>query len=432
MDTGTGDMNLELILLLLAIFVLLMLSAFFSASETALTAASRARLHQMAQSGNKRAGIVNLLRDQHTKLISAILLGNNLVNILASALATSIFITLFGDIGVAYATVVMTLLVLVFAEVMPKTVALRLSIPVALFVAPLLRPIVFLLSPIVASVNYLVDSVLTLIGLRKDHHDADRLSDAAQDELRGAIDLHSEDAGIIMHERYMLDTILDMDEVDLSEIMVHRKNVEMVDCSKPVREIIDQVLGSPYTRLPLWKENTENIIGIIHAKDLLRALIPMDGDYDRLDIEAIAVEPWFVPETTTLRNQLTAFLNRKSHFALVVDEYGALMGLVTLEDILEEIVGEIEDEHDLAASDVRRTKEGGIITRGEVTIRDLNRQFNWALPDEEAATIAGLVIHEAQIIPDVGLAFMFHGYRFEVLKKEHNQITELKVTPVES
>ncbi|MEX1035472.1 MAG: HlyC/CorC family transporter [Sneathiella sp.] len=427
----TVDFDVELIFLPLAIFLLLLLSAFFSGSETALTGASRARLHQMEQSGNHRAGIVNRLRDKHTKLISAILLGNNLVNILASSLATSIFITYFGDIGVAYATLVMTVLVLVFAEVLPKTVALRRTIPVALFVAPILQPAIFLLSPVVMSINYIVDVTLGLMGIKGHDGDMDTLTDTAQDELRGAIELHSEDAGVIMHERYMLDTILDMDEVDLAEIMVHRKNVEMVDGAKPVREIIDQVLGSPYTRLPLWKDNPENIIGIIHAKDLLRALIPLDGNYEKLDFEAIAAEPWFVPETTTLRSQLNAFLDRKSHFALVVDEYGALMGLVTLEDILEEIVGDIADEHDLAVSDVRMLKDGRVITKGDVTIRDLNRQLNWSLPDEEAATIAGLVIHEAQIIPDIGQAFLFHGYKFEVMRKEHNQITELRVTPLE-
>ncbi|MCF8467576.1 MAG: HlyC/CorC family transporter [Sneathiella sp.] len=425
-------MDVDFILLPLAIFFLLLLSAFFSGSETALTGASRARLHQMEQSGNKRAGLVNRLRDKHTKLISAILLGNNVVNILASALATSVFISFFGDIGVAYATLVMTILVLVFAEVLPKTFALRRTIPVALFVAPFLQPAIFILSPVVASVNVIVDLTLRLFGVTGHHGDIDSMTDAAQDELRGAIELHSEDAGVIMHEKYMLDTILDMDEVDLSEIMVHRKNVEMVDCSKPVQEIIDQVLGSPYTRLPLWKDNSENIIGVIHAKDLLRAIIPLHGDYDKLDVEAIALEPWFVPETTTLRSQLNAFLERKSHFALVVDEYGALMGLVTLEDILEEIVGEIADEHDLAVSDVRMMKDGSIITKGDVTIRDLNRQLNWALPDDEAATIAGLVIYEAQIIPDVGQAFIFHGYKFEILKKEHNQITEIRVTALDS
>jgi magnesium and cobalt exporter, CNNM family len=382
----------------------------------------------MEQAGDKRAHLVNRLRDQHTKLISAILLGNNLVNILASALATSFLITLFGDIGVAYATLIMTALVLIFSEVLPKTFALRRSISTALFVAPILRPAVFLLSPVVLGINVVVDVTLRMFGVKSTEDDGDTVTDAAQDELRGAIELHSEEAGVILHEKYMLDSILDMDEVDLSEIMIHRKNVEMVDCSKSTQEIIDQVLASPYTRLPLWRENSENIIGLVHAKDLLRAIIPLNGQYDELQIENISVEPWFVPETTTLRSQLNAFLERKSHFALVVDEYGALMGLVTLEDILEEIVGDIADEHDVAVSDVEMLQEGNIVTKGDVTIRDLNRQLNWSLPDDEAATIAGLVIHEAQIIPDVGQIFIFHGYKFEILHKEHNQITELRVT----
>ncbi|MEP3244335.1 MAG: HlyC/CorC family transporter [Sneathiella sp.] len=424
----TGSMDLETILSLLAIALLLFLSGFFSGSETALTAASRARLHQMEQSGDKRASIVNRLRARHTKLISAILLGNNLVNILASALATSMLISLFGEIGVAYATLIMTALVLIFAEVLPKTYALRRPIGVARFVAPILRPAVFILSPFVLGVNAVVNVTLHLFGVRQQTGDPETALDAAQDELRGAIDLHSEDAGIIMHEKYMLGTILDMDEVVLNEIMIHRKNVETVDANKPMSEIIDLVLTSPYTRLPLWRDDPENIVGVIHAKDLLRAVIPLHGDYTGLKIEDITSEPYFVPETTTLRSQLDAFLKRHAHFALVVDEYGALMGLVTLEDILEEIVGDISDEHDIEVDGVQIMQEGQIITQGSVTIRDLNRKCNWQLPDEEAATIAGLVIHEAKIIPEEGQAFTFYGFKFEIVKKERNQITELRIT----
>ncbi|GLQ05625.1 HlyC/CorC family transporter [Sneathiella chinensis] len=423
-------MDLELIISLGAIIFLLILSGFFSGSETALTAASRARLHQMEQAGDKRAGIVNRLRDQHTKLIASILLGNNLVNILSSALATSLLISLFGEIGVVYATLIMTALVLIFAEVLPKTYALRRPISVARFSAPILQPAIVVLSPIVLGVNAVVDVTLRLCGVNSSDHDSQEAVHAAQDELRGAIDLHSEDAGIIMQERYMLDTILDMDEVDLSEIMVHRKNVETVDANKPVSEILDQVLTSPYTRLPVWRDDPENIIGVIHAKDLLRAVIPLHGDYSNLKIEDLASEPYFVPETTTLRSQLNAFLERHAHFALVVDEYGALMGLVTLEDILEEIVGEISDEHDVEVTGVDILENGSVITKGSVTIRDLNRQCNWSLPDEEAATIAGLVIHEAQTIPEEGQGFIFYGYRFEILSREGNQITELQITPL--
>ncbi|MEH6476681.1 MAG: HlyC/CorC family transporter, partial [Sneathiella sp.] len=370
----------------------------------------------------------NRLRNQKTKLISAILLGNNLVNILASALATSMLISIFGDIGVAYATLIMTALILIFSEVLPKTYALRRPIRVARFVAPMLRPIVFTLAPFVLGVNAVVDVTLRLMGVKQTNDSPDTVSDAAQDELRGAIDLHSADAGVIMHEKHMLGTILDMDEVDLSEIMIHRKNVETVDASKPIAEIIEQVLKSSYTRLPLWRDETENIVGVIHAKDLLRAVLPLHGDYSALTLDNIASEPYFVPETTTLRNQLNAFLERHAHFALVVDEYGALMGLVTLEDILEEIVGDIADEHDIEVAGVEILQNNRILTKGSVTIRDLNRKCNWSLPDEEAATIAGLVIHEAKIIPEEGQVFTFIGYKFEIVKKERNQITELRVT----
>ncbi|MBE7638481.1 DUF21 domain-containing protein [Sneathiella sp. P13V-1] len=426
------NIDTELLVSIGAIILLLALSGFFSGSETALTGASRARLHQMEQAGDKKAKIVNRLRARHTELISAILLGNNLVNILASALATSLMISWFGEIGVAYATLAMTALVLIFAEVLPKTYALRRPIRVARFVAPIMRPVTFLLSPFVMGVNMIVNMTLRLFGVTISTVDPDALSDAAQDELRGAIDLHSEDAGIIMHERHMLGTILDMDEVDLSEIMIHRKNVETVDSSKPVAEILDQVLSSPYTRLPLWRDDPENIIGIIHAKDVLRSLLPLKGDYTGLSIEDVASEPYFVPETTTLRNQLNAFLERHAHFALVVDEYGALMGLVTLEDILEEIVGDISDEHDEEVSGVTIIDDETIVTEGTVTIRDLNRKCGWSLPDEEAATIAGLVINEAKVIPEIGQVFTFFGFRFEVTQKERNQITELKVTHLDS
>ncbi|MBO6825486.1 MAG: HlyC/CorC family transporter [Sneathiella sp.] len=422
------NLDTELLISIGAIILLLACSGFFSGSETALTGASRARLHQMEQSGDEKATIVNRLRDRHTQLISAILLGNNLVNILASALATSLMISLFGEIGVAYATLVMTALVLIFAEVLPKTYALRRPIRVARFVAPLMRPIIFVLAPFVMGVNAIVDVTLRLFGVSDKSSDPDTLSDAAQDELRGAIDLHSEDAGIIMHERHMLGTILDMDEVDLSEIMIHRKNVETVDASKPIEEILEKVLSSPYTRLPLWRDDPENIIGVIHAKDVLRSLIPLQGNYSGLNIEDVAAEPYFVPETTTLRNQLNSFLERHAHFALVVDEYGALMGLVTLEDILEEIVGDIADEHDEELSGVHIVDEFTVRTEGTVTIRDLNRKCNWSLPDEEAATIAGLVINEAKVIPEIGQVFTFFGFRFEITKKERNQITELRVT----
>ena len=411
---------------LAGIAVLLVLSAFFSGSETALTAASRSRLHQLDRRGNRRARTVGLLIERRERLIGTILLGNNAVNILASALATSILITLVGETGVAYATVAMTLLVLVFAEILPKTYAIRHAEQVALAVAPVMRVLVFALAPIVVSLHAVVRGVLWLFGAKPKRAGGRRV---VQEELRGAISLHTDEGALIKREHDMLHGILDLSDVAVGEIMVHRKNMVTLNADDPPALIVQQVLDSPHTRFPLWRDDPDEIIGVIHAKDLLRAVRLADRNIDSLDIMAIASDPWFIPEYTTLRRQLTAFRQRRTHFALVIDEYGALLGLVTLEDILEEIVGEISDEHDVALRDVMPQSDGTFLVPGMTTIRDLNRELDWTLPDDEAATLAGLVIHEAQQIPEAGQKFSFHGYRFQVVRRQRNQITLLRVTP---
>ena len=409
----------------IAIIVLLMtMSAFFSGSETALTAASRPMMHQLAQNGDKRAAVVNRLHRKTDRLIGTILLGNNLVNILASSLATSVLITMLGETGVAYATILMTLLILIFSEILPKTYAFRNANGAALLVA---RPVSFLvsvLSPFTHALEAVVQLTLRLLGAGERHGIG-----PSMDELRGAIDLHTADEPEIRHERAMLRSILDLAEVQVGEIMIHRKNVVAIDADQPIDELVSQVLASPYTRIPLWRETPDNIIGVIHAKALLRAVREGSGQTEELDVVAMAARPWFVPDSTTLLDQLQAFRRRREHFAIVVDEYGSLMGVVTLEDILEEIVGEITDEHDVAVAGVVRQPDGSFIVQGTVTIRDLNREFEWGLPDEEAATIAGLVLHEAKRIPEVGQAFMFHGFRFEILRRHRQQIATIRITP---
>ncbi len=418
-------MDLFIALNLAAIVLLLVLSGFFSGSETALTAASRARMHQLDQEGNHRARIVNRLRDNKERLIGAILLGNNLVNILASALATSLLLSLVGEGAVPLATLIMTLLVLIFSEVLPKTYAIHHAEKAALAVAPLLRTVVLVLAPIVQTINLVVRGVLRLFG-----PDFGRvtLSDY-RDELRGAIELHRGSDEEIREERAMLRSILDLDNVEVAEIMTHRRNVVAIDADLPAAEIVDAVMDSPFTRIPLWQGDPDNIIGVLHAKDLLRAVKGRHGDPGKLDILAIAAKPWFIPDTTTLLDQLRAFRTRREHFALVVDEYGSLQGVVTLEDILEEIVGDIADEHDVPVAGVRPQPNGSYIVDGTVTIRDLNRRFEWRLPDDKASTIAGLVLHEAQRIPEVGQAFTFYNFRFEILRRQRHQITLLRVTP---
>lgn len=412
-----------------AIAGLLVLSAFFSGSETALTAASRPRLAQLERQGDRRAGTVNKLREDKGRLIGAILLGNNLVNILASAIATSLFIGLLGETAIPVVTLGMTLLVLIFAEVLPKTYALDNADRMALRIAPVMRWVVAVLAPVTEGITFVVNLILRLLGA---HHHGGSVFDS-EDELRGAIELHRGEDIVeekeVAQERAMLRSILDLGDVEVSEIMVHRRNVEAIDVSVPTEEIIQAVLNSQYTRLPLWRDDPDNVIGVLHAKDLLRSLQEQDSVIDRNALEAILSEPWFIPDSTRLLDQLQAFRTRREHFALVVDEYGALQGVVTLEDILEEIVGDISDEHDLPVAGVRPQPDGSFMVRGTVTLRDLNRRFEWTLPDEEASTIAGLVLREAQRIPEVGQAFSFYGFQFEVLDRQRNQITQVRVRP---
>ena len=405
---------------------LLFVSAFFSGSETALTAASKPVMHQLEQKGESRATTVNRLHARKERLLGAILLGNNLVNILASALATSLMIATFGEPGIAYATITMTLLILVFAEILPKTYAFKHANRVALIIAPAVNLVVMVLTPLTAAINALVAALLKLAGI--DYRAAEAFA-ASDEELRGAIELHDGDDSSIQHERAMLRSVLDLGEVQVGEIMVHRTNLTAIDTDLPVAEVVSGILDSPYTRMPLWREDPDNVIGVLHAKSLLRELRTRDGNLDGLDVTALAAEPWFVPEQTLLLDQLEAFRARREHFALVVDEYGSLMGVVTLEDILEEIVGDIDDEHDHTVTGVQKNADGNYTVNGTVTIRDLNREFEWGLPDEAAATIAGLVLHESRRIPEVGQSFMFHGFRFDIIRREQHKITQIRITP---
>lgn len=408
-----------------AIVVLLLLSAFFSGSETALTAASRPMMHQLELGGSRRAFYVNKLLERREAFIGALLLGNNLVNILASALATSVLIGLFGEAGVAYATAAMTVVVVIFGEVLPKTYAITHADRAALFVSPVVRVLVAVLSPFLKFIQGIVWSVLHLAGVRRSQHDIEK----SMTELKGAIEIHTEGSEEVRHERAMLKSILDLADVEVGEIMTHRKSAYTIDLGQAPAAVVEQVLASPYTRIPLWRDNADNIVGILHAKDLLRALNLQKGDAEALDFERLSSPPWFVPDTTSLLDQLQAFRDRHEHFALVVDEYGALKGVVTLEDIIEEIVGDIADEHDVAVAGVRPQADGTIIVAGQVTLRDLNREFDWRLPDDQASTLAGLILFESRRIPEAGQVFLFHGFRFEILRRHRNQLALIRITP---
>lgn len=414
-----------------AILFLLILSAFFSGSETALTAASRGKLKSQAEKGSRGAERALQVTEDSERLIGSVLLGNNLVNILATALATALFTRIWGESGVALATLVMTLLVLIFAEVLPKTYAITNAEAAASRVAAPIRLFVTVFGPAVAFIRMLVRGVLLVFGVKIDPES--RIM-AMREEIAGALQLGHSEGVVEKDDRDRILGALDLADRTVEEIMLHRSEIETVDVELPPQEILEKCLNSPHTRLPIYQGEQENIIGVLHAKDLLRTVYArfssggVQDPFEGFDIMSVAMKPYFVPETTPLDEQMRQFLKRHTHFALVVDEYGALEGLITLEDILEEIVGEITDEFDTDEDNpIRRTASGDILIDGVMTIRDLNRAMEWNLPDDEAITVAGLVIHEAQSIPIKGQVFSFHGFRFEILERKENRITRLKI-----
>ncbi|MBS0122939.1 HlyC/CorC family transporter [Thetidibacter halocola] len=437
MEAESGLLDAAFWMTALSILGLLMMSAFFSGSETALTAASRGKLRAAQDKGNKGAALALTITEDSERLIGSVLLGNNLVNILATSLATALLTRVFGESGVALATLVMTVLVLIFAEVLPKTYAITNPETAAAYVARPITVIVKVFAPVVSAVRMLVRGVLRIFGVRTD---PDSHILAVREEIAGALQLgHSE--GVVQKEdRDRILGALDLGDRTVEEIMLHRSGIEMINGDAAPQEILEQCLESSHTRLPVYRDDPENIIGVIHAKDLLRAMYKLVGEDQAMatalaefDISQVMMKPYFIPDTTSLDDQMRNFLRRRTHFALVVDEYGALQGLITLEDILEEIVGEITDEFDPDAEHPIKTAEDGHYwIDGAMTIRDFNRATDWVLPDDEANTVAGLVIHEAQMIPTVGQVFSFHGFRFEVIARENNRITKLKVRPLET
>ena len=409
------------------VVICMLLSAFFAGSETALTASSRASMTRLEKNGNSEAKIVNQLLSSRERLIGALLLGNNAVNIGASSLATGVLLVWFGPAGIVYATIVMTALIVIFAEVLPKTAAFNAPDRVALSVARPMQWVVRILGPVLMGIEALARWMLKGVGMVVGE---DQAVLSAREELRGAVDLFHREGGVEKTDRDMFGGILDLRDLVVSDVMVHRTNMITLDADEKQEDLVNAVIASPVTRLPLWRGNPQNIIGVLHVKDLLRALHAADGDASKVDIAALLTPPWFVPDTRPVSEQLKAFRRRKTPFSLVVDEYGEVEGLVTLEDILEEIVGDITDEHDVAMPGVRKQPDGSANVDGAVPIRDLNRVMDWNLPDEEATTIAGLVIHEARSIPEVGQSFTFHGFRFRVLRRARNRITALRIQPL--
>ncbi|HYJ35663.1 MAG TPA: CNNM domain-containing protein, partial [Rhizomicrobium sp.] len=374
--------KIMLVTTIVAVILLLAVSAIFSGSETALTAVSRGRMHQLEKDGSRAAGCVNRLIENRERLIGSVLLGNTFINILASSLMTAALEDRLGHRAVAITTGIMTVVILIFAEVMPKTLAIARTDSFALLVARPLRLVVSLLAPIVASVQWLVWRLLSLFGVRSEEEAG---AEEAHEEIRGSVELHHREGNVEREHRDMIGGILDLRELTVGDVMLHRTNMESLDITLPQRQLLDGIIASHHSRVPLWKDDPENIVGVLSAKHLAEALVKNRGNLDAIDVAALAMPPWFVPETTSLEEQLAAFRERRSHFALVVDEYGALQGLITREDIFDEIFGEIPDEHEeKLRKGIRRQPDGSYVVEGSTPIRELNRELDWDLPDEEA------------------------------------------------
>ena len=410
------------------IILLLAVSAVFAAAETALTAVSRGRMHQLEQDGSKAAHRVNRLVSDRERMIGAILLGSTLINILAVSLTTALLDQHLDTLNAVLATtLLMTAVMLVFVQVLPKTLAIARTDAVALALALPLRGVVKLLAPITGAVQWLAWLLLSPFGVRSGA--PEEAADAAHDEIRGSVALHHQEGNVERGHRDMIGGILDLRELKIGDVMIHRRQMTAIDVDRPAAEIVAEVTENEHTRIPLWRGEPDNIIGVLNAKHLAQSLLLHKGDIGAIDIESLITAPWFVPDTTTLEEQLEAFRMRRSRLAIVVDEYGTLQGLVTVEDILAEIFGEMPDEHDDSRPDVRPRPDGSFLVDGTVPVRELNREHEWDLPDEGATTIAGLVIQQTGTIPEPGQRFAFFGFQFEILRRQRNQITALKVTP---
>ena len=420
-------MEIPLHILIGSIFGLILLSAFFSGSETSLTSASKPRMHNLARTGKKNAKIFEELFKNKEMLICTILFANNLVNILASAIATKILIELTNNEGILYATIIMTLMILIFGELIPKTLALSKADQFALKIAPFMRILVYILYPLTVTLNFIATTILKTFGVNYLNFKKEEVSEKREEELRGAIDLHGEDSS--KDEKNMLKSILDLDDITVGSIMVPRKDIFSLPSNIQYNELITKLNNSPHSRIPIWEKNPENIIGIFH----IRKLIEIKVDEPKIfNIRSLCQKPWFIPESTRLDNQLLEFKRRKEHFSIVVDEYGEFLGIVTLEDIIEEIVGEIDDEHDVlkiskAAEDIKSISGKSYLVKGNVTIRELNKELNINIPVSNASTVAGLVLYESRTIPKKGQVFSFFDLKFEILSKKNNQITLVKI-----
>lgn len=414
--------------LIIVVIVLLILSAFFSGSETALMSVSRPKLYTLEEEGSKSAKRVNKIISNPEKLLTTILLGNNLVNIGASALTTGVFIKLFGEVGMAWATIIMTILVLIFAEVLPKTLANRWPEKTSFIVSFPIGFLIKILTPFTWVISKITRGFMKLIRINPDE-----TGNFGREDLKGAISMGLINNVVDNEKHRMLDSILDIAHLNVEDVMIHRSAVDSINIELSDDDIFKHIAASPHSRLPVWKENSDNIIGVLHVKDYYRSYYKSLADKQKFILEDLINEPYFVPETVKIYDQLTEFKENRSHMALVVDEYGDLQGVVTLEDLLEEIVGEIEDEHDQDEKEFTKEDNGSVLISGRFPVHQANREFDWSLPeDEDAVTVGGLLTEISQHIPLVGERIVIDNLEFRIMAKKRQSIMKVRVKVLEN
>lgn len=413
----------------LLLIILLILSFYFSGTETAMTAVSKPQLYDLEKRGNWRAQKINELKKDSSSLLGTLLFGNNVVNIALTALSTGLMIDMFGDkYGILIATFGVSFIVLVFSEILPKTYAINNALSFSLRSVPVLSFIVVCFAPFVKALNALSEVIIRLLP----GSDQKKITaDTVKAEIRGTLLIPTDDVSI-NQEKGMLKSVLDLSDVTVEDIMVHRSQLVSLNAELPLSDIFDFVSRSPFSRIPLWRGVPDNIIGVLHSKALLKLMNAYYNGKTKVSVNDYLTKSWFVLNTTSLLDQLHAFKRRREHFALVVDEYGVIEGLVTLEDILEEIVGDISDENDSleqSVLQVTQTDAGGYRVDGNATIRDINRHFKWELSDEHAATLAGYILYEAERIPSVGETFAIDGFSFTIVQKDKNRLSVIDILP---
>lgn len=410
---------------LISIFILIVLSAFFSAVETAITSSSKGKIHRLSLDGDKKAKLVEFLLKDKESLMATILLGNNIVNILSSALTTSILIAHFGDAGVVYATIIMTILLFVFSEVLPKTYALKNPEKVSLSTSWPLLIITRIFFPVTKVINIILRLVTKFANKTN-------ISISDFDEIRGTIALKHKEGSMVKYDKDMLSGVLDLSDVTLWDVVVHRRNIESININQDIETIIKHSFKINHSKIPLWSGDRDNIVSILNVKKLIKTLHQNNNDFNKVKLSAVTSSPWFVPITNSLRDQLNSFRKKEAKFAIAIDEYGALVGIVTLEDIVEEIVGHVGEKEVRKKPKIIKLKNKYYEIPGDFPIRDINRKLSWNLPDddEQFSTLAGFIIEKIQRIPEEKEELEIESFSIKIMKKEQNQIISLKVKKI--